>query len=741
MDELELERLVVRLVGDGSQYVQMINNAMAVTTRFFSSMRSLGRRLSLVVTAPLVIAATLATRTAIDFDRIMVRMQGAANLTQVELMGAKVAVRSLGRELQTGPLATGTAMLALVKGGFSVQEAMKGAAQSALRLSKIGEVSSEMAGETIIKSLSSFSKEGLKASDVANILSQSADASVISIDNMVRSVQMGASGASLAGVKFRDFANTIALLGQHGVIGRDAGTSIKTFMVRLASLKGQLGLESLGAKIKDISNIREVVSELERVMKKFSPQTKLAVLDQIFGSDALRAAAILAEEGVKGWDAMMKKQTEALTVQQKYALYMASFAGQWERLTAMVEDFRVELGDVLLPYLARLGNMLGNLYHWFMDLTPAQKEMIVFMGALAAAAGPVLLIVGNLGLAMVSLIEGAMMASAAVAFLFGNPVIAGGLALLGVITAIAAYMAGTDGIVGAFQTATMAAYDFFVNTVGWFYNLRENWSMLTTWLGQNWWNLLKDMLQLQLLTLKNMSVNVVVLLDTIMRLFTAFQGWMLGMFMRIFTVDFYKSVWEGMKKVWTLITDFLTNLSKELWKFAQNPFEFSMGGFGDAVKQIVGDMQAGMTDNDLFATFGKIMDEQTAKFHSPFEGFQPSTSALPEFNLNSPLMGLFKNLNTNLLEDGGSIPKNILKQFEDQMEEEGGFTPEKMQDKHKGDVGDTFKEINLHRFMLGGEGGLSREGAGGQKIDAPETNKRLDKIAEILQRERPVIGE
>lgn len=45
-----------------------------------------------------------------------------------------------------------------------------------------------------------------------------------------------------------------------------------------------------------------------------------------------------------------------------------------------------------------------------------------------------------------------------------------------------------------------------------------------------------------------------------------------------------------------------------------------------------------------------------------------------------------------------------------------------------GAVGDTFKEINLNRFVLDGPGGLSREGHKGQLVHSPEILNKLDQI-------------
>lgn len=104
------------------------------------------------------------------------------------------------------------------------------------------------------------------------------------------------------------------------------------------------------------------------------------------------------------------EMSEGAKVQARYAIIMeqlgaaqgdfartsGGLANQQRILSARLEDVRAEIGTYLLPYALKAVTFFGQLIDRFQGLDEKSKGLAVAIGAVAAAAGPVLVIFGQL---------------------------------------------------------------------------------------------------------------------------------------------------------------------------------------------------------------------------------------------------------------------------------------------------------------------------------------------------------
>lgn len=70
-------------------------------------------------------------------------------------------------------------------------------------------------------------------------------------------------------------------------------------------------------------------------------------------------------------------------------------ASPMQRLGLQFDDFAEKIGGLVLPIVQRLTGMFSSAMDWFNRLSPGAQRLAVTIGAIAAAAGPVLLIAGK----------------------------------------------------------------------------------------------------------------------------------------------------------------------------------------------------------------------------------------------------------------------------------------------------------------------------------------------------------
>ncbi|KMP78834.1 tape measure protein, partial [Bacillus cereus] len=105
--------------------------------------------------------------------------------------------------------------------------------EGALNLATAGELELGEAAEIASTALNAFKADHLSVADAANILSGAANASATDVRELKYGLSASSAVAAGAGLTFKDTATALAVFAQNGLKGSDAGTSLKTMLMRL----------------------------------------------------------------------------------------------------------------------------------------------------------------------------------------------------------------------------------------------------------------------------------------------------------------------------------------------------------------------------------------------------------------------------------------------------------------------------------------------------------------------------
>ena len=267
----------------------------------------------------------------------------------------------LGKATAFGDVDVANGMAELLKAGLSLQEVLNGATKAALDLATAGDLSLPEAAKTMSIMMNVFDLND--APHAADILTGAANASATNVHEMSYAMAEAAAGAKSMGVSFEDTNATLALFAKNGLLGSDAGTSLKTMLSRLVPQTDQAAkdFQRLGLMSEDGSNkffdatgklkpMREVAETLKKSLQGMTAEQKQAALYTIFGSDAIRAATFLAQDGAEGIDKMtaaMKRFTAsgvAKTKMDNLRGDIEQLSGSWENLQILIMDGKGENG-------------------------------------------------------------------------------------------------------------------------------------------------------------------------------------------------------------------------------------------------------------------------------------------------------------------------------------------------------------------------------------------------------------
>jgi TP901 family phage tail tape measure protein len=336
------------------------------------------------------IAAAVQQGAAFESTLLNIRASTGATASQIDQI--KASSMAMSQALGVGPTAAAQGMLELLKAGMTLDSVLGGAGRTALEFAKVGEMDVAQAAVVMSDAMNVFKV----SSDVAaNALSSAADASSTSIAQMSEAFSMSSAVAGLAGQSIEDLSAALAILANAGVKGSDAGTSVKTMLMRLMApaddavgALDQLGLSVASFRGADgqMKPMVEIIGTLTQAMGGLDQTAKDDIFRRIFGADAIRAASILASEGVDGFTKMREAMASALPVGEKYKLVMSGLAGSFGSVLAAMQRMAIAITDAVAPALAGALPFITGFIDGLTKLATDNKEAIVLFAQVAAAA-------------------------------------------------------------------------------------------------------------------------------------------------------------------------------------------------------------------------------------------------------------------------------------------------------------------------------------------------------------------
>lgn len=349
--------------------------------------------------AGLVIGAGLgvAIKSAADFESQLSEIKAVSGATTQQMQAVSDKALQLGKDTKFSASEAALAMTELSKAGIPIPDILNGAADAAVNLAAAGGVELPEAAELAANAMNQFSLTAQQLPQVADLIAGAANASAIDVHDFGESLKQVGAAANLAGIGFKDTAVAIALMGQAGIKGSDAGTSLKTFLLNLnpttkkqTELMKELGIITkeggnaffdAAGKAKPLAQISEV---LQNALKGMTQQQKLATLETLFGSDAIRASAILSKSGAEGFDKMataMGKVKAADVAKTK----MDNLKGSLEQFKGSLETAAITIGTIALPALKKIVDGVTTLVNKFTSLpTGMQKAVVIFATVVAS---------------------------------------------------------------------------------------------------------------------------------------------------------------------------------------------------------------------------------------------------------------------------------------------------------------------------------------------------------------------
>ena len=299
----------------------------------------------------------LAAQSAATFQDSLLELKGAtADLSDEGLARVRAEALRLSRTMGISATKVAQSFTLLIKAGMTVEEALGGAGKSAVEFAQVSGVEAAQAAEFMKVAMNVF---GASASEAADTLSAAADSSETSIAAMIESFALVASVAKGTNQSLFGLSQGLAILAKYGIKGEEAGTGIKTLLVKLLApaKDAKESLASLGismeslvdqqGKLLPIAQIAEIFAQSMKGMDKSARDAMLTneALVKVFDVRGIRVIHAFAEQGKKGFAEVADAMESSRTVADKFDIAMSQLTGVGNSLMAVVERLAIAFAD------------------------------------------------------------------------------------------------------------------------------------------------------------------------------------------------------------------------------------------------------------------------------------------------------------------------------------------------------------------------------------------------------------
>lgn len=333
--------------------------------------------------------------TAAGFEDQMAKVAAISRASTSELAALEAKARDLGATTQFTASEVAQAEQYLAMAGFSVEQniaALPGvlnlAAATATDLGRAADISSDIMG--------AFGLQASEMTRVADTLALTCAQANTDMEKLGDTMKYCAPVAKKAGLSLEETAAMAGLLGDVGIKGSQAGTTLKAMLNKMAAPTSEATrlLQKLGVTTKDAAgNLRspiQVLGELTSKMKGMGSADQIEAMKKIVGEEAMAGFSELLNQA-DGAGKLMGKIENLLkgegTAAEMAARQNDSLGGDMRSLGSAFESVQLTVGKIFIPSMRSLATGVTSVLRVFDKFSQSKfgSALIKIAGALATA--------------------------------------------------------------------------------------------------------------------------------------------------------------------------------------------------------------------------------------------------------------------------------------------------------------------------------------------------------------------
>lgn len=579
MGAAEVFRLVGKFVFDNTEGNQGIEESANKAKSFSEKMAGgfktvgenatkLGTKMSIGLTAPLTLIGKKAVDVAADFEYSMSEVGAISGATGDDLAALRAKAEEMGKTTKFSASESAEALKYMAMAGWKTGDMLTGL-DGVLNLAAASGADLGTTSDIVTDALTAMGYSAGDAGKLADVMAAASSNANTNVELMGETFKYAGTMAGTMGYSMEDTALAIGLMANSGVKGSMAGTALNAIISRLATntngatecING-LGIEFYNAD-GTARNLGDVMNELRGATQNLTTEEKAEIASTIAGEEAKKGLLAILNASADDYGKLQNAINNCDGSAKNMADTMNdNLSGQITLLKSQLEGLAIQFVTLVMPYLKQGVEWLSKVCDWVAGLDDDTKKMIITVGAVLAAAGPVLIFFGKVASGIGSIIQVGGILIGGMGKISGGitGVISIGGKLLGGIGGLVGKIGGVlipaIGSIGGPVLAVIAVLGILVAAGVAVY---KNWDTVKEWAGKIW-GAIKDVIGS--------------MVDGIIGFFTGLGQALLDVGKSFIEVgsNIVKGLWEGITSAFTWVFDKIKSIFSKVIDLVKNLF-------------------------------------------------------------------------------------------------------------------------------------------------------------------------
>lgn len=428
-----------------------------------------GRALTMHITGKLLDVGQAALQVGMDFDASMSNVYGlmsSLNLSQAQMDALRDTAREMGATTKFSASEAADAMGYMALAGWDDAQVIAGI-PGVLNLAAAANMDLAKASDIVTDTMTPFGMAAERAGEAADVFAYAQANSNTTVEALGEAMKYAAPTADAFGMTLQDTAAAMGVLANAGIKGSQGGTTLNA-MLRDMKNNAKNGAIAIGKTKVALTNAdgsyrsyAAIIRDIDKATSSMTASQRDAALGAIFGDESLKGILATLKQGPDALDAMTEGMYACGGAAEDMAATMGdNLKGDLAILESGAQDMAIALSDWLMPAARGVVQGITDMIGRFNALDDGTKNTIFRIGAMAAAAGPLLLNGGK----VLTLLSGVNplvvgLGAAAVLAYTHSDALQGMVAKLGDgVTAFGAALESGAGFTAAFSAGLTAAF-------------------------------------------------------------------------------------------------------------------------------------------------------------------------------------------------------------------------------------------------------------------------------------------
>lgn len=366
-----------------------------------SNIEGAGKKL-LPVTATVTALGTASVKTAADFEAAMSKVAAVSGATGSDLEALTKKAREMGSKTKFSASEAAEAMNYMAMAGWKTEDMLSGI-EGVMNLAAASGEDLATTSDIVTDALTAFGLSAQDSGHFADVLAAASSNANTNVSMMGETFKYCAPIAGALGFSVEDTAEAIGLMANAGIKSTQAGTSLRTIMTNLSGEVKICG-ENIGEVTVATTNadgsmrdLSDILADCRTAFSGLSESEKAAAAESLVGKNAMSGFLALMNAG----EGDIAKLSGAIDNCNGAAQSMAdtmnnNLEGQLTILKSQLQELAISFGEILLPAVKKIVGWVQGFIDVLNSMPDGVKETIVTVALIAAALGPVLIIIGKI---------------------------------------------------------------------------------------------------------------------------------------------------------------------------------------------------------------------------------------------------------------------------------------------------------------------------------------------------------